>query len=110
MLLAIDPGSPGFPWPIISMPELMVVGPVYVLSETSLTLAVGVLATVIPPPPEMMSKNDLFDPRLNLRVAPGLIATDEGLARVPGRRPFEPARPSSRVPPRMLVPPVQLAL
>jgi hypothetical protein len=27
-LLTMDPGSPGFPWPIIRTPEVMVVGPV----------------------------------------------------------------------------------
>jgi hypothetical protein len=47
-----------------------------VLLETSLTFAVGVLATVIPPAPEMTSKKDLLEPRLNLRVAPALTTTD----------------------------------
>src|SRR5688500_348742 len=93
-LLTIDPGWPAFPWPIIRMPEVMVVGPVYVLSETSLTTAVGELATMIPPAPEMMSKNDLLEPRLNLRIAPLWMTTEEGLARVPGSRPLDPRRPS----------------
>src|SRR6266545_6543977 len=80
------------------------------LSDTSLTLAVGELATVIPPAPEKMSKKDLFEPRLNLRVAPILMTTEEGLARVPGSKPLEPPRPSWRVPLWILVPPVQVAL
>src|SRR6266850_4518460 len=80
------------------------------LSDTSLTVAVGELATMIPPAPEMMSKKDLLEPRLNLRVAPALMTTDEGLARVPGSRPLEPPRPSWSVPLRMAVPPVQVAL
>src|SRR6185369_9143022 len=79
------------------------------LSDTSLTLIVAELATTIPPAPEMMSKKDLLEPRLNLRIAPGLMTTEEGLARVPGSKPLDPARPSSRVPLRMLVPPVQVA-
>src|SRR5437667_12777776 len=64
----------------------------------------------MPPAPEIMSKKDLFEPRLNLRIAPGLMTTEEGLASVPGSRPLEPPRPSWRVPLRMLVPPVQVAL
>src|SRR5437667_7807542 len=80
------------------------------LSETSLTVAVGELATIMPPAPEMMSKNDLLEPRLNLSVAPELMRTEDGLARVPGSRPLEPPRPSWSVPLRMLVPPVQVAL
>ena len=54
------------------------------LSETSRTVAVGELATVIPPAPEMLSKKDLLEPRLNLRLAPELMMTVEGVARVPG--------------------------
>src|SRR5205809_26198 len=73
-------------------------------------MAVGELATVIPPAPEMISKNDLLEPRLNLRVAPGLMTTEEGLPRLPGSSPLEPPRPSWRVPPRILVPPVQVAV
>src|SRR6266536_4212302 len=64
----------------------------------------------MPPAPEMMSKKDLLEPRLNLRVAPALMATEEGLARVPGSRPLDPPRPSWRVPLRIRVPPVQVAL
>ena len=64
----------------------------------------------MPPPPEMMSKNDLFEPRLNLRVAPASMTIEEGLARVPGRRPLEPPRPSWRVPLWITVPPLQVAL
>jgi len=64
------------------------------LSDTSLTVAVAVLATVIPPAPEMISKNDLLEPRLNLRIAPALMMTEDGLARVPGNSPLEPLRPS----------------
>ena len=33
-------------------------------------MAVGELATLTPPAPEIMSKKDLSEPRLNLRVAP----------------------------------------
>jgi hypothetical protein len=70
----------------------------------------GVLATVIPPAPEMMSKKDLSEPRLNLSVAPVLMTTEEGLPGAPGSRPLEPPRPSTRVPSRISVPPDQVAL
>src|SRR5437016_13773551 len=73
-------------------------------------MAAGELATVTPPAPEMMSKKDLSEPRLNLRAAPLYTTTGEGEARVPGSRPLDPPRPSWRVPPRILVPPVQVAL
>src|ERR1043165_7208170 len=73
-------------------------------------MAVGELATVTPPAPERMSKKDLLEPRLNLRVAPLWMTMEEGLARVPGSRPLDPRRPSWSVPARILVPPVQVAL
>src|SRR5437667_6117330 len=38
------------------------------------------------------------------------MTTEEGLARVPGSRPLDPRRPSWRMPARILVPPVQVAL
>ena len=68
------------------------------LSDTSLTFALGLLATVMPPAPVKTSKNDLLEPRLNLSVAPALIITGNGFASVPGSIPFEPARPSTSVP------------
>src|SRR6478672_1577145 len=64
----------------------------------------------MPPWPEMMSKNDLFEPRANLRVAPESMTTDEGEASVPGKRPLEPLWPSWSVPEWMNVPPAQVAL
>src|SRR5678810_100968 len=64
----------------------------------------------MPPAPEIMSKKDLLEPRLNLSVPPALTTTDEGLPRVPGSKPLDPPRPSWRVPLRMLVPPAQVAL
>src|SRR5262249_27703376 len=71
---------------------------------------VGELTTVTPPAPERMSKNDLLEPRLNLRVAPLLMTTEEGLSSVPGSRPLDPRRPSWSVPLWIRVPPAQLAL
>src|SRR5437763_1001914 len=58
----------------------------------------------------MMSKQDLLEPRLNLRTPPLLMATTDGFARVPGSKPLEPPRPSGRVPRWIRAPPVQVAL
>src|SRR3954470_5113339 len=62
------------------------------------------------PAPEMLSKKVLLDPRRNLRLPVASMTTDEGAARVPGRRPLEPLTPSWRVPLWMKVPPAQVAV
>src|SRR3954451_4652149 len=59
------------------------------------------------PPPEMLSKKDLLEPRRNLRVPPALTTTRDGLPRTPGSRPLDPPTPSWRVPEETVVPPAQ---
>src|SRR3954471_22368977 len=91
-------------------PDSLRVRPVYVLFDTRRTFALLPLAIVIPPAPEMTSKNDLLELRRNFSVAPASITTEEGTASVPGNSPLDPPWPSCSVPVWMNVPPAQVAL